>query len=259
MATAFVLLSLILVFKGQQKEFRILKSRPGLLLITALCLAANYLGYMKAVELTSPANTQIFIQLGPLLLALSGVLFFKETLGRWQIFGISLCALGFGLFFYEKLTHLPTDSGTYMLGQAWVVMAALTWAIFAGLQKVVLKKWSSNAINLYIYLVAILVFTPMVDWGRLAAAPIQGHALFFFLGFNTLLAYGGLSLALKHLPATQVSPLITLNPLVTLALLYGMEAAQWTLIPPDPISPSGYVGAFLAILGVVFIVSRHRR
>ena len=71
-----------------------------------------------------------------------------------------------------------------------------------------------------------------------------------------MLAYGGLSLALKHLPATQVSPIISLNPLFTLLFLFLLEKTTWSPLAPDPIQTLGYLGALLAVVGVILVVSQ---
>ena len=80
MFVAFLFLLGWFIYKGEIKQLEVLKTKPGLLLVAALCLAFNYLGFLQGIHYSSPANAQIFIQLGPLLLALSGLLFFGEKL-----------------------------------------------------------------------------------------------------------------------------------------------------------------------------------
>jgi len=171
--------------------------------------------------------------------------------------GLLVCFIGFSLFFFEKYSATTAATNQqYLLGQIWVLMAAVTWALFAGLQKILLRNHDANTLNLFIYFVATMVFFPTVQWTALAEASMGVHLLLLFLGANTLLAYGGLAVALRHLPATLVSPLITLNPLVTLILLFLMEKMSFDILPPDPLSALSYLGAILAVLGVVFIVRK---
>src|SRR3546814_13378310 len=49
-----------------------------LLLIAGLMLIGNYVFYLLGVQYTSPANAQLLIQLAPLLLALGGIVVFRE-------------------------------------------------------------------------------------------------------------------------------------------------------------------------------------
>ena len=258
MATALGLLGAGVIATGNAKFLKVLIQKPSLLLVASLCLATNYIGYMKCVELTSPANAQIFIQIGPLMLAFSGLLVFKERLSRSQVFGFFICIAGFVFFFQDQFTQNQTSSENYFLGQLWVFVAASTWATFATLQKKLIKTLSSHEINLYVFATSSLVFLPMVDWSYLGKAELSSHLLFAFLGANTLLAYGALSIALKYLPATQVSPIVTLNPLGTLIILWVLEKMHWNLIPPNPISATGYIGALLAIFGTILVLRKKK-
>ena len=259
MCVAFVFLSAWFVFKGRSQKLKVLFAPPGLLLISAFCLSANYVGFMEGVHYTSPATTQIFIQFGPLSLALSGLFIFNERLSRAQLYGLLLCALGFSLFFWDRLDKLGANTGHYYWGLMVIVAAALIWGVFASLQKYLLDFWESPQINVYIYSVATLAFLPFVDWSSLIELPLWGHVLFTVLGLNTILAYGFLSVALRNLPASLVSPILIMNPLVTLLLIAVIEAMNWNFIPADPIGLWGYVGAVTAVLGVVFVVTRGQK
>lgn len=255
MLVSFLALFCWFSWKGKLSSLRILMSRPGLLLCTALCLGVNYVGFMKGVELANPASAQIFIQLGPLLLALSGIFIFKEKLTRKQLYGLASCVFGFALFFADRM-DLPGNKESFYWGLLWIVIAAVTWAIFASALKVLLKKWQSSEVNAYIYLVVTLMYWPTVDWGSLQQAPFEIHLLFVFLGLNTILAYGCLSIALRYLPATQVSPILTMNPLLTLVFIALIDYMQWTFIPSDPVGLKGYVGAVVALLGIRFVLAK---
>ena len=257
----FVAFSVLLgwhFFRNKTHELKIFKIKPGLLLIAALCLSFNYVGFMQGVHYASPASAQIFIQFGPLLLALAGLFIFKEKLSKKQLIGFSFCLMGFALFFADRLNVMNENPGSFYIGLAWILAAAVTWAVFASLQKKLLDKWQSTQINIYIYAVASLLYLPVVDWQSLINLPLSIHFFYIFLGLNTILAYGCLSIALKHLPATQVSPIITMNPLLTLILISLIDWMQWTFIPADPIGWKGYLGAIVAIMGVRAVLTKKK-
>lgn len=256
MAVPFIILLFWIRHKEGSSALKVLTQKSFVLLIAALCLAFNYIGFMQGVHYTSPANAQIFIQTGPLLLALSGILFFNEKLNILQTCGFILCIAGFYLFFLDRQDQIAANKDSFALGFLWIMGAAATWAVFASLQKKLFHIWSNNQINLYIYLISTLVFIPFVDWQNLISIPWWAHILYVFLGLNTLVAYGSLSVALKSLPATQVSPIITMNPLFTLLFLAIMEFFSWQIIPSDPIHWQGYLGAILAVSGVILVVTK---
>jgi drug/metabolite transporter (DMT)-like permease len=249
-------LMLWFLYQKQTADLRVFLKPPKLLLIAALCLGFNYVGFMQGVHYASPASAQIFIQIGPLLLALAGVFVFKEKLTRQQSLGLVFCVFGFGFFFSDRVGH-PQIQESFYLGLIWIVAAAVTWALFASLLKKLLTEWKSSQVNIFIYVVVTLLYLPVVDWPSLAQAPWWVHALYIFLGFNTILAYGCLSIALRYLPATQVSPIITMNPLLTLVLITLIDALEWTIIPADPIGWKGYTGAVVAILGVRSVIAKN--
>lgn len=83
-------------------HLKILKQLPMLGVVAGLCLSANYYGYMKGVELTSPSNAQIMIQMAPMSLILIGIFYFRERPSPLQGLGFGLAALGFSLFFGIK-------------------------------------------------------------------------------------------------------------------------------------------------------------
>lgn len=258
MVVSFLILLFWFLLRGKKDQLQVLKAPLGSLMIAALCLSVNYIGFMQGVHFTSPANAQVFIQLGPLLLALAGLFVFKESLSPKQLLGFGLCFFGFAMFFMDRLSFANAQ-GNYYWGLGWIVLGAVTWAVFASLQKTLLKTWNISQINIYIYLVSTILFLPLVNWQSLAAASWAVHLLFIFLGLNTLFAYGSLSIALKYLPATQVSPIITMNPLFTLLLINVIEWMNWKFIPPDPISQFGYLGAIGAMFGVVLVVNGPRK
>ena len=259
MFVAFIAMLGWFLIKGKPAQLQVLSAGPGLLLVAALALAFNYLGFMQGINFTSPANAQIFIQLGPLLLAVAGLVFFRESLSAIQVLGFFLCILGFGLFFSDRLTQLSGQHDAFFKGVAWILAGAVFWALFASLQKRLLLSWRSSQINIYVYLVSSLIYLPLVNWQVLSELSWSLHLFYVFLGLNTLFAYGFLSVALRHLPATQVSPILTMNPLLTLVLIHLIDLMSWKFIPADPIGPIGYFGAIFAVTGTVLVLSRKKR
>lgn len=256
MGIALLTMVLWFLYTRDGKKLSVLQSPPGPLLLAGLALGLNYLGFMKGVDYTSPANTQIFIQFGPLLLALIGVVVFKESLSRAQILGFVICSIGFSLFYLDRLSFLEPGDQNFSMGLMWIITGATSWALFASLQKTQLPFWQSSQINTYIYMVSSCLFLPWVQWQDLWNLSLWNHLFLIFLGLNTVVAYGSLSYALQYLPLTQVTPIITLNPLFTLLFIYVIDGMDWAFIPKDPVSLTGYIGAVLAILGTIIVLSK---
>ena len=94
---AFIILAAIFLITGRS-QFRIIKSPPLLLIIAALCLGLNYLGFISGVNYTSPGISQVFIQLGPVLLALAGFIIYREKVNLPQLIGLVMVVSGLVLF-----------------------------------------------------------------------------------------------------------------------------------------------------------------
>lgn len=77
-----------------------------------------------------------------------------------------------------------------------------------------------------------------------------------FLGVNTVLAYGALAEAIKYMPLTYVSVVITLNPLVTLTAMHVIPEINSTWLDPENIGLGGYFGALTALTGVIIVISK---
>ncbi len=247
---AFVVLA-VLVGSRDAQRLGILRRPPPLSLVAAVLLLANYLCFLAALDHTTPSNAQILIQLAPLLLAASGVMFFGETLNRAQLLGVGVATVGFALFYRDQLAQLVGASDRYVTGNLILLAAAVSWALYAVLQKLLSQRGHApQDLNLVLYALPAVALAPFADFGVLAELTSGWWLLMFFLAFNTLVAYGALGEALKRLPAHEVSLVITCNPLITLAAMAVLASLSVTWIEPDRIGTLGWVAAGLVILGV---------
>ncbi len=241
------------------KQFKQTIKIPPLAYVAGLFLSANYFGYMKGVELTTASNTQIVIQTGPLLLVLIGIFYFKEKIKWYQILGLCIALTGYSLFYWDQLLVSFNNLDQYLEGNSWIFMAAVTWAIYASLQKIVAVNWTPQQINLAIYVTATIVLIPLADFSEFQNLSPSLWVIIVFLGLNTLVAYGSLGEALKRIPSYQLSPIITLNPLLTLLIVDLLTLFQVSWYTPEPLNWRGYLGAFFVILGVILTVTKFKK
>ncbi len=233
-----------------KKPFRALKKPPFLLVFGSLGLALNYLGFMKGVALSGASNAQIMIQLGPIVLMLTGFFFFKETLKRLQILGLTLSFVGFFLFFKDQASF--PEQGNLLLANIWVVTAALSWVGYSLMMKHFGSKgYSVTELNIVVFLVCSVVLSLNLSLDELSSFSLSQWAFLALLGLNTLVAYGCFGAALQLAPASQVSIIITLNPVITL-LIIAFAGGRTSFIPMEPVSAIGYMGAALVVSGVIF-------
>lgn len=241
------------------RELKVLYNPSWLIVISSLALAWNYIGFMLGVQYTSPSNAQVAIQFGPILLAISGVVFFKEKISKLQAFGFLLSVFGFSVFYYQHINSDAIADGNYTKGMLLTLTGAVTWAIYAALQKKLVIKYSVGTLNVFIFGLPILLYLPFVDFQNLVGLNIWYWLLLVFLGANTLISYGYLSLALKYLEAGKVSVIIILNPIITFILMGILTWLEVSWIAGEHFSVMSVGGALIALLGAIMVVRKRKQ
>lgn len=249
---AFLFMVVFLLVK-RPHAFIIFRRPPLKLIIASLCLALNYFGFMKGVEYTTTSSAQVFIQLGPVLFAIAGIFIFREKINWKHITGFLILLAGLGLFYRDHL-HAITNQSQYSLGILWLVIGSTSWAVYAVLQKELIKTVSINQLNLFIYGFSALIIAPFTSYDGFAHLSFASWMLMLFLGLNTLVAYSAIALAFRHLEANKVSVIITMNPIITFLLLYIFTELQVSWLKPEHMSITSIVGAFIALLGASFVI-----
>ncbi len=251
---AFALLALF-VGRRDLRRLKILRRPPLLGLIAAVGLTINYVAYMAGLAKTTPSNAQILIQTAPLMLAIVGVVAFKERLSRLQLVGVLIAIAGFALFSWDQHSAAVVSGDALWSGNLIIFGAAVAWVVYAALQKrMSMDGFAPQDLNLLLYVLPAVVLVPMVDFGLLAGLGWVMWLLMIFLGANTLIAYGTLGEAFKRLPAYQVSLIITLNPLITLAVMAILGTLGFAWVPADSVGVWGYAAALLVVAGVVRVL-----
>jgi drug/metabolite transporter (DMT)-like permease len=222
--------------------------RWGLLLLAALGLIGNYLFYLLGVQHTTPGNAQLLIQLAPLLMALGGIFIFGERYRAAQWLGLAVIAVGLLLFFKDQVSA-AANGPAYVRGSLLVVVAAIVWAGYALLQKQLLVRLSSAAIQLFIYALAAIVLLPLAQPRELLALDARHGWLLAFCAINTLVAYGAFAEALAHWQASRVSAVLAMTPLMSLAVIALVHAWWPSSIAPEHVGWLGYLGAAAAVAG----------
>ncbi len=255
---AFVFLFLWFLFRDQSRLV-ILRKPPLILIIAALGLTVNYIGFAKGIDYTTPSNAQIFIQLGPMTLALVGIVIFKEKLKTLQIAGFLLAGTGFSLFYHDQLQNLIKGQDIYITGVFWLIGASMAWTVYAALQKKLVGTYHAQQLNLLIYGVPVLVLLPFIDFAQFAGFSTLLWILIIFLGINTIVAYGALAEAFKYIEANKISVIITLNPIITFAAIAVLDIMDVQWIEAKMITLYGLFGALLVITGAVLVVASRNK
>jgi len=259
-ATAFIILALAtLIFS--KKDFSIFRKPPLLLFAAGIFLGLNYLGFISGIGHVSPASAQVFIQIGPVSFALSGILIFREKVNWKHLVGFILVICGILLFYSEQLSMSGSGGRDFTLGMIMILSGGVSWAVFASLQKKLVRTYNTNQLNLFIYGLCAVLLLPFASFGNFPHLQINDWLLLFYLGLNTVLAYGSLALAIKLTEANRVSVIITLNPILTFVTMVILAKMKVPWIEPEQFTFYSIAGALTVLTGaiVVILAGRKRR
>ena len=154
------------------------------------------------------------------------------------------------MFFKDQGSFINAEN--LISANSWIISAALAWVAYSlVIKRFAAQGYSINQLNLVVFSVCSVVLAYNLSPGVLSGFSLYEWAYLLLLGLNTLVAYGCFGAALKLAPASQVSIIITLNPVITLVLI-AFAGSRVSFIPDEPTSLLGYIGAGLVVTGVIF-------
>jgi drug/metabolite transporter (DMT)-like permease len=252
--TAFVLLGLYLAQQSNLPKISQLQTVPiYLYAIAILGLTGNYIFFVAGLQATSPSHAEVLIQLAGIFLGLGGLVIFKERYTQLQWVGVGILTTGFIGFFAEQLKVVFADSERYIIGSMMIIIAALTWAVYALIQKQLLTKLDSTHIMWVIYGGCGILFGCFARPATLLQLNSIEWLMLIFCGLNTVVAYGCFAESLQHWEASRVSAVIALAPIFTIV---SMSVTAWLapgLVQPEHLTSLGILGAILVVGGSMSI------
>lgn len=252
---AFAILASWQIFKNPA-SFKIFKKPPLLLVLAALALSWNYMGFMFGIQYTTPSNAQLFIQTGPIMLAIAGLVFFKERIKRTQIIGFSIAIFGLLFFYSDQLSAFFDNKINYKIGVLFTLTSAVAWATYAISQKKLVTRFSVESLNLFLFAFPAILYIPFVNFAPLLQLHWTWWLLLFFLGANTFVAYTCIAQALKYTEANKVSIIIILNPIITFITMGILTQIDVSWISHERFSLLTILGASLVFLGAILVVKK---
>lgn len=250
---AFAFLFIYFLIKDR-KKLSIIKKPPLLLILAAISLTINYMGFANGIDLTSPSNAQIFIQIGPITLAIVGIFVFKERISIRQFLGFVVAGAGLTFFYRDQLQNLLGNEDMYIVGVLWLILAAFAWTGYASLQKKLVQTYHAQQLNLIIFGLPMILLLPFVDFSSFASFTPGLWALLIFLGINTIVAYGCLAESFKYIEANKISVIITLNPIITFVTMSILSSMDLDWIDAEVTTIFGVMGALLVLFGAIMVV-----
>jgi len=223
------------------------------LFIASVGLCANYVLFSMSLNHLNAETTEAVIQLTTLFLLLGGILIFREPFLPLQRIGTLLIVIGLGGFFNDRFSELFVAELDIGFGVMLVIIAALTWVVYALLQKQLLRYCSSNQILLIVYIVCALLLIPLAVPAQVSSLSVSQFWLLVFCCLNTVVAYGCFGQALVHWHASKVSAVLALAPVFTILGIKMVVILNPTYRFTDNLNFLSIAAALVLVLGSVMV------
>lgn len=210
---------------------------PALLLFGLVGVALFYGSYQLAVGYGGAALASVLLYTAPAWVALLSFLVLKEPLERYGLLAVAFTLLGVALMGLGGGSEVRAGPLALLFG----LLSGITYALYYIFGKLYLPRYATPTLFLYALPVGALGLLPFVEFVPLNREALL--ALLFLGGFSTYGAYLAYYAGLRRLPATRASVIATLEPVV--ANLFAF------LLFREALSPLGYLGALLILLGVL--------
>ena len=230
-----------------------------IILLTGLLMSGNYLLYILGLLYVSPSTAQVVIQQASLFFLLGSLVVYREQFTGRQWVALAIVIFGLLLFFNERLIAMVINFTEDTLGVLLITGAAVIWAIYALLQKQLLKTYSASTTILLFYSIGSLAFLPFAQPSLVFQLSGVQIGLLFGLGLISLISYGAFAEALNHWEASRVSAVLATVPIITVATVKITTALFPDLIPPESLSMLSIAGAVLVVTGsIIMALGRSR-
>ncbi len=214
-----------------------------------------FLAQYTGIELAGASIAAIFVcLLSPIFIAIGSVVMLKESVGRWQVLGISFAAVGTLIVILGGSLGLQLDSD-FFYGSTILLATPFLWTFYTLLGKKTIEKYDPILVLTYITVLGGLFFLPFSlaensillalsmstsSWIAIAYLSVTCSLLGYYIWFYSVARVG----------ATVTSSILFGEPLVTVLLAAAFVGEQIT----SPI----VVGGVLIFAGVYLVTGKQR-
>ena len=190
-----------------------------LLLLTGVALAAHFVAWIAAVQLTTVANAAVCFAINPVLTATAAHLVFGEKVDRRLVISIALGLLGVIALGGSDLSLAPE----HLAGDGMALLCSVLFTAYFLLGKRLRRVLSTSVQVTAVYAVAaVFCFAALL----VLDLPVVGYGQRDWLCFGlmalvpTMIGHTSFASALKYIPAGRISVLTLSEPLTAGLVTY---------------------------------------
>lgn len=241
----------LLIVRGEWKRFG---PRDALwLAVPALAFAVDLIMWHRSIHYIGPGLATLIGNFQVFVMALAGVVFYREKLGWRFALGLALAVLGLWLIVGQGWSALSAD---YRLGVLLGVLTGIAYAIYmltqrrAQLRRPALTPQVALC-GVSLICAAMLALAVVAEGQSFAIPDGQSWAALLALAFfGQVLGWVLISQAMPVLPASLVGLLLLLQP--------GLSFVLDAILFARPTALTDWIGLALSLLGI-FVASQRSR
>ena len=245
----------ILIEKKIRRNYKLLvekKDFPMLLFLALTGVTFFFTAQYTGIQMAEPSIAAILVcLLSPVLITILSTIIFKEHLGKKQVFGIGVAALGTVIVVTGGTISFPGDR-EFLLGSLILLFTPVLWATYSLVGKKIMDRYSPFLVVAYVNVLGGLCLIPFSlaenSFCQLFTMSLYSWLAILFLAVTcSLLGYYIWVYVMKQVGAAITSSFLFAEPLVTLlfAIMFGEEKLNMFIL----------AGGFLIFIGV-YLVAR---
>jgi len=247
--TIAALLLAPLAGKDLRKILTLTRVEVSLLLLSGLALAAHFLAWIAAVQLTTVANAAICFAVNPVITVTAAHLIFQEQVTRRLIVSIGFGVLGVAVLGGSDMTLNPEQ----LAGDGAAILCSLLFTVYFLLGKRLRRKLPTATYVTSIYgVAAVFAFAAVL----ILDLPVLDHSARNWICFAlmalvpTLIGHTSFNNAVRFIDAGRISAATLSEPLLAGLVAYFV----WN----EPITAGTAAGYGLISVSVLILVSERK-
>jgi len=246
----------ILIEKKIRRNYKLLvekKDFPMLLFLALTGVTFFFTAQYTGIQMAGASIAAILVcLLSPVLITLLSTIIFREHLGKKQVFGIGIAALGTIIVVTGGTISFPGDR-EFFLGSLILLFTPVLWATYSLVGKKIMDRYSPFLVVAYVNVLGGLCLIPFSlaenSFCKIFTMSLSGWLAILFLAVTcSLLGYYIWFYVMKQVGAAVTSSFLFAEPLVTVlfAIMFvGEELSMFIL-----------AGGVLIFIGVYLVARR---
>ncbi len=225
----------------------------GMLGASVLGLILPQMTFLYAISMTAPIDLSVVNSITPIMTMFVAAIFLKEPI-TWKKAGGVALSFGGVVWLILQSTHTGGVEHSSPMGIALVVLNALCFALYLGICRPIIRRYSVVTLMKWMFLFALVLILPFSARGvaTLDYAAIPGPVWWevaYLVFFATFVAYFLIPVGQQRIRPTLVSMYNYLQPIIAsvVGVALGMDRLTWMKV----------LAAVMVFVGVA-VVNRSR-